>query len=172
MTRRDVDDLAALELEATGGYRDGDVVMRVDSRNIVSEEAWGYIVAHYWVLAYAHEEPYWFGWCFSVSEPMPVPNESMFWRRPTYAEAVRREQMFLDDPAGFRHCMDDYESNQGRYPHPRDAPPTRAAALAPEQLAQRRRVPRVRGGGRARVRQPPPPRAPVDDVPPVRGDLR
>lgn len=113
--RRDIDDLAALELEATGGYRDGDVVMHVDSRNLVSEKAYGYIATHYWVCVGRNEFASWFGWCFSLSEPMPVPNHSMHWRRPTYAEAVRREEMFLDSPPHFRKCMEDYESNQGRY---------------------------------------------------------
>lgn len=112
---RDLDDLAALELEATGGYRDGDVVMRVDSRNVVSEKAWRYISTRYWVCVSPDQHASWFGWCFSLSEPVPVSNYSMFWRRPVYAEAVRREEMFLDSPEHFRQCMADYESHNGRY---------------------------------------------------------
>lgn len=115
LRRRDIDTTAALELEALGGYRDGDVVMAVEARNLVSEKAFAYIATHYWVCAFEREQVSWFNWAFSVSEPKPVPNPQMFWRRPTYAEAVRREEMFRDDPEHFRRCMEDYENHYGQY---------------------------------------------------------
>ena len=36
-----------------------------------------------------------------VDPPPPVPNPQMVWRRPSYADALRREQAYAADPAGF-----------------------------------------------------------------------
>jgi hypothetical protein len=65
---------------------------------ILSLKAYEAICRMYWVSAWKneHEPARPDMWCFSVHQPLRVGNPSMYWRRPTYEEALRRQGCYLD----------------------------------------------------------------------------
>lgn len=69
----------------------------------------------YWVLAFKGETASFWKWHFGVGDPPPpVPNRSMEWRRPTYEEAVERQQRFEDDPPKFNGLCQEW-SDRNRW---------------------------------------------------------
>lgn len=65
---------------------------RGDILTELTHEQYERIKSHYWVLTYRNENASVFSWLFTQRIPMPVPNQSMYWRRPTYEETVKRQE--------------------------------------------------------------------------------
>lgn len=80
-----------------------------DAEELVSPETFALIQRYYWVSAYRNgDEPFWWDWVFSLTQPRQVPNKSMEWRRPTYQEACTREWWFRNDREHWDRCITDY----------------------------------------------------------------
>lgn len=89
--------------------------MNYQADDLLSPEAYNKLRTRYWVLAWKAEDrpPCWWNWVFSLSEPSPVPNSRMYWRRPTYAEAVQREIAYRDR-SDYLECIEKY-GKLGKY---------------------------------------------------------
>ena len=95
-------------------------VLTVEADDLVSPETFARIQQHYWISAWKNErnKPFWWDWVFSLSEPRPVPNPNMTWRRPTYEEAVEREWWFRNDRDHWDRCISEYGGRLRRYCQP------------------------------------------------------
>lgn len=47
-----------------------------------------FMQTHYWVCVFRDRKASIGDWCMSTNEPMPVPNQEMRWRRPTWEECL------------------------------------------------------------------------------------
>ena len=70
----------------------------------LTPERFALLAARYWVPVFRRTDaeparPW--EWLFGISEPKPMPNPDMYWRRPTYSEAMERQARFASDPKGF-----------------------------------------------------------------------